>query len=231
MATYIQGDIHDVIRSIPTNSIDLIYTDPPFGITRAKWDESLDWSYLFPEMWRVLKPKGIIVLYASPPFTYTLLKESTPKYHYSWRKNNTTGFFTAKKQPLRCMEEILVYYKDTGTYNPQMVGDKSYKKRMMTQTHGNQYFTTSENAKVPEKSYETEEGGHQGRYPTTYKDWEIRKDGTGITRTDEHIDYFIKTYSNQGDTVLDMTCHNQYVGDRCLLLDREYIGVDIDLKI
>ena len=129
------------------------------------------------------------------------------------------------------MEEILVYYKDTGTYNPQMVGDKSYKKRMMTQTHGNQYFTTSENAKVPEKSYETEEGGHQGRYPTTYKDWEIRKDGTGITRTDEHIDYFIKTYSNQGDTVLDMTCHNQYVGDRCLLLDREYIGVDIDLKI
>ena len=101
----------------------------------------------------------------------------------------------------------------------------------MIQTYGNQYFTTSENAKVPETNHETEEGGHEGRYPTTYKDWEIRKDGTGITRTDEHIDYFIKTYSNQGDTVLDMTCHNQYVGDRCLLLDREYIGVDIDLKI
>ena len=123
------GDIHRMIQDIPDDSVDFIYTDPPFGITKADWDQGLDWAHLFPQMWRVLKPKGIICLYASMPFTYELLKYDQPKYHYSWRKNNSTGFFTAKKQPLRCMEEIFVYYRDTGTYNPQMVGTTTHKRR------------------------------------------------------------------------------------------------------
>lgn len=232
MATYIEGDIHEVILSLEDNSIDLIYTDPPFGITKASWDQPLDWEYLFPEMWRVLKPQGKIILYASAPFTYELLQYDKPKYHYSWHKNNSTGFFTAKKQPLRCMEEIFVYYKETGehsTYNPQMIGDKVYKKRMMVMTGGSGYFTTSKGARTPTHNHETEEGSHKGKYPTTYKNWSIRKEKGGITRTDEQIDYFIKTYSNEGDVVLDMTCHTNYVGDRCLVLDREYIGIDIEL--
>lgn len=232
MATYIEGDIHEVIQTLEDNSIDLIYTDPPFGITKASWDQPLDWEYLFPEMWRVLKPQGKIILYASVPFTYELLQYDTPKYHYSWHKNNSTGFFTAKKQPLRCMEEIFVYYKETGehsTYNPQMVGSESYKRRNLIHTGGSGYFTSSEGAKMPTHNHETEEGSHKGKYPTTYKNWSIRKEKGGITRTDEQIDYFIKTYSNEGDVVLDMTCHTNYVGDRCLVLDREYIGIDIEL--
>ena len=88
---YIQGDIQDVIKTLEDNSIDFIYTDPPFSITNASWDKPLQWDKLFPEMWRVLKPDGIICLYASIPFTYELLKYETPKYHYSWKKNNKTG--------------------------------------------------------------------------------------------------------------------------------------------
>jgi len=226
MRKYIQGDIHDVIKTIEDNSIDFIYTDPPFGTTRAKWDNGLNWNELFKDMWRVLKPTGIICLYASIPFTYELLQYDKPKYHYSWKKNNSTGFFQAKKQPLRNIEEIFIYYKKTGTYNPQMEGNKIYKKRNVK--YGGQQGYWGEDGINKQNEYNKEEG-HVGNYPTTFKEWSIRKDKTGITRTDEQIDYFIKTYSNEGDTILDMTAHNRFVGDRCELLNRNYIGVDLEL--
>ena len=102
MSILLHGDCLDEMKGLDDNSIDFIYTDPPFNSqTHAKWDTSLNWNILFPEMWRVLKPNGIICLYASMPFTYELLKYEKPKYHYNWKKNNKTGFFQAKYQPLR----------------------------------------------------------------------------------------------------------------------------------
>tara|TARA_R110002096_G_scaffold137246_6_gene290501 strand:- start:636 stop:1328 length:693 start_codon:yes stop_codon:yes gene_type:complete len=224
---YIQGDIQDVIKTIKDNSIDLIYTDPPFKITKASWDKGLRWDELFSEMWRVLKPNGIIILYASMPFTYELLQYDKPKYHYSWIKNNSTGFLTCKYQPLRHTEEIFVYYKKTGTYNPQMVGDKFVKKRNVKYGGKDQEYWGKEGA-TKENEYIADEG-HTGKYPPNVLYYPIRKDKTGITRTDEHIDYFIKTYSNEDDTILDMTCCCEYVGDRCKELKRQYIGVDLNM--
>jgi len=232
---YIEGDIHRVIKTLDTNSVDFIYTDPSFGTTKAKWDKALDWKTIFPEMWRVLKPNGIICLYASMPFTYELLKYEKPKYHYSWCKNIATGHLSAKYQPMRCMEEIFIYYKKRGTYNPQMEGTEYRKKRLVKYgSKENSYWGKTKQEEhfngEGEKIYETEEGGHTGRYPKTFKNWPIRKDKTGITRTDEQIDYFIKTYSNEKDTILDMTAHCDYVGNRCLELKRNYIGVDLEFK-
>ena len=226
MKKYIEGDIHEVIKTLDDNSIDFIYTDPPFGTTKASWDKGLNWDELFVEMWRVLKPNGVICLYSSIPFTYKLLQYDTPKYHYSWKKNNKTGFFGAKYQPLRQIEEINIYYKKRGTYNPQMIGDKYVNKRNVKVGGRNAYY--GEELKDKKNEYNKDEG-HTGLYPTTFKDWDIRKDKTGITRTDEQIDYFIKTYSNENDTILDMTCHCSYVGDRCDLLKRNYIGVDLEI--
>tara|TARA_R110000803_G_scaffold205525_1_gene272238 strand:+ start:485 stop:1174 length:690 start_codon:yes stop_codon:yes gene_type:complete len=226
MAEYIIGDIHEVIKTLNENSIDFIYTDPPFGTTRAKWDSGLDWGTLFPEMWRVLKPNGVICLYSSMPFTYELHKYETPKYHYSWCKNNKTGFFQAKYQPLRQMEEINIYYKQKSTYNPQMIGNEIHNKRNVKVGGRNGYY--GEKLKDKENNYNAGDS-HTGRYPTTFKNWNIRKDKTGITRTDDQIDYFIKTYSNQNDTILDMTCNTQYVGNRCKALKRNYIGVDLEI--
>ena len=222
---FIKGDIHDVIKTIDDNSIDFIYTDPPFGITQASWDKGLRWDELFPEMWRVLKPNGIIVLYASIPFTYELLKYQTPKYHYSWCKSNSTGFLKSKIQPLRKIEEIFIYYQKPGTYNPQMEGDKFYPTRKVQIGSQKQSYW----GKRKEKNEIVEEEGHTGKYPTTFKDWKIRRDGTGITRTDDQIDYFIKTYSNEEDTILDMTCCHDYVHQRCDELKRNYIGVDLNI--
>jgi len=226
MIKYITGDIHEVIKDLEDNSIDFIYTDPPFAITKAEWDKPLKWGELFTEMWRVLKPTGIICLYASIPFTYELLKYETPKYHYSWCKNNKTGFFSAKYQPLRQIEEIFIYYKKRGTYNPIMIGNESHPKRNVKYGGKNAYW--GEKGVHKENTY-VESEGHKGRYPTTFKNWTIRKDKTGITRTDEQIDYFIKTYTNEHDTILDMTCNTNYVGKRCELLNRNYIGVDLNI--
>ena len=173
MKKYIEGDIQEIIKTVEDKSIDFIYTDPPFGTTRASWDKGLNWGLLFPEMWRVLKPKGTICLYASIPFTYELLRYEKPKYHYSWKKNNSTGFFQAKNQPLRNMEEIFIYYKKKGTYNPQMEGDKFVKKRNVKYGGKNGYW--GEDGINKHNEYNEKEG-HTGKYPTTYKEWIIRKD-------------------------------------------------------
>jgi len=227
---YIQNDIHDEILKIPDNQFNLIYTSPPYAITEAKWDKPLKWDMLFNEMWRVLKPDVIIVIHASMPFTYELLKHETPRYHYIWYKNRQTNFLKAKLQPLRQHEEVYVYYRKQGTYNPQMVGEEEYKKynRKLDGVSKQKYYGKRDNI---DKSHYDEKETHKGRYPTTILKYDVRRDGTGISRVDDMIDYFIKTYSNEGDNVLDMTCHNEYVGNRCVINNRHYLGIDIDLKI
>ena len=226
MINYIQGDIHNVIKTLETNSIDFIYTDPPFSITKASWDKGLNWEELFPEMWRVLKPNGIIALHSSMPFTYELLKYEKPKYHYIWIKNNSTGFFSVKYQPLRTTEEIFIYYKKTGTYNPQMTGDKYVKKRNVKYGGQNGYWGNDGIKK--ENEYNKEEG-HKGKYPTNILNYTIKK-GHKNMKPYELQEYFIKTYSNENDVVLDMTCHTTQLGNICEILNRNYIGVDLELE-
>ena len=225
---YIENDIHKEIFLIPENSFDLIYTSPPYGTTEAEWDKKLDWGVLFPEIFRVLKPSGILVLHSSMPFTYELLKFETPRYNYVWKKNTLTNFFKAKLQPLRNCEEVLIYYRNPGTYNPQMSGSEFYKKRYNKQKDNQNNYGHRDNI---DKSYTSDTEGHKGKYPTSFLEYNVRKDGTGINRSNEMIDYFIKTYSNEGDNVLDFTCHNNYVGDRCRILKRNYLGIDIRLEI
>tara|TARA_R110000787_G_scaffold164712_1_gene277839 strand:+ start:223 stop:897 length:675 start_codon:yes stop_codon:yes gene_type:complete len=220
MIKYIVGDIHDVIKDIEDNSIDFLYTNPPFGITEAKWDMPLDWTSLWLDIWRVMKPTGIVALHCSMPFTYTLIKSQTPKYHYCIKKSNKTGFLFCKKQPLRDIEEVLIYYKKAGTYNPQMIGDKirKFKKQKNTKI-GQGYYDNRVKASLTTS--------YKGYYPSTFLENKLNKRG-GKSISDEIITYFIKTYSNEGDTILDMCCHNKVVGNLVKPLNRNYIGVDIN---
>lgn len=228
MKTYIEGNIHEVIKTFEDDSVDFIYTDPPFSTTNASWDQGLDWKNLFPDMWRVLKPDGIICLYASMPFTYELLKYQTPKYHYTWKKNNSTLFFQAKQQPLRNIEEIFIYYKKRGTYNPQMQGDDIRPMHYQGEIKNGQNYYSADTGILTKE--EAQAKSHKGKYPTSLREWDIARKRGGITRTDPQIDYFIKTYSNENETILDMTCCDRYVGDRCVALNRNYIGVDLNVK-
>lgn len=216
MIKYIIGDIHKVITKIEDNSIDFIYTNPPYGITEKKWDTPLDWDQLWFHMWRVSKPNGIIAIHSSMPFTYTLLNSQKPKYHYIWKKNKITGFLSSKYQPLRITEEIFIFYKSTGTYNPQMIGNELIKKSKISKNpyYGNRIGTKKEEYQI-------------GRFPTNFLEYptEIRGDKTIPKKM---VEFFIKTYSNENDTILDMTCHNKVVGNIAKELNRNYIGVDID---
>lgn len=215
---FVEEDIHTYIKKIESNSIDCIYTNPPFGITCNKWDKPLDWDNLWPSIWRVLKPNGVAIIHASMPFSYTLTKSQRPKYHYIWVKKNSTTFFLAKKQPMRLQEEIYIFYKNQPTYNPQMIGDKIYKEG---RAPASTYYGNSGKQKNEQKTY-------VGRYPTNvlyYK--EIRRGGKSIP--DEMIEFFIKTYTNEGDLILDMTCHNDVVYNVVNGLKRKYLGVDIKL--
>jgi len=216
---YIIGDIHNIIKDLETDSIDFIYTNPPYGITKKEWDKPLDWKNLWFDIWRVLKPNGIIAIHASMPFTYDLLETQRPKYHYIWKKNNSTGFFRAKLQPLRITEEIFIFYKQKHTYNPQMIGNELRKKTkiMPNSYYGNRVGTFKDEIQI-------------GKYPTNFLDFKMEIRG-GKTIPKKMVEFFIKTYTNENDTILDMTCHNKFVGDIALQLKRQYIGVDIDLKI
>lgn len=219
----IQGDIHEVIKTLETNSIDICYTDPPFAFgkkkhTECEWDLPLRWEELFKEMWRVLKPNGVIILHCSMPFTYHLIQTETPKYHYTWIKDRSTNFFHAKSQPLRQSEEILVFYKKKPTYNAQMIGNTFYKTGRAGKSD---YYGSRGETKV-----ETTDG-HVGKYPNNILNYPRHIRGFS-TRPNELVDWILKTYSNEGDTVLDLTCYNALTGHRCLELNRKYIGVDLN---
>ena len=117
---FICSDNLTYIKTLDSNSIDLIYFDPPFNITEADYDNKLDWDNLWGEMWRVLKPRANIVIHSSQPFTYDLIASQRKKFKYCWYWNKTykTGHLFSKHQPMRQIEEICVFYKK-GIYNPQ----------------------------------------------------------------------------------------------------------------
>ena len=121
---------------------------------------------------------------------------------------------------------MYIFTTKRGTYNPQMIGQEHHPKRNVKYGGKNAYWGEAGSKK---ENVIIKEEGHVGRHPTTLLEYPIRKGkGNGITRCDDMIDYFIKTYSNVEDTVLDMTCHNTIVGKRCELLKRNYIGIDIE---
>ena len=173
---------------------------------------------LFPEMDRILKPNGVIALHCAIPFTYDLIRIRKPNYHYIWEKNNPTGFFQAKKQPLRCIEEILIYYKGQHTYNPQMIGTQIINRKVKNPYtdgyYGNQTpFVTTQIGRYPRNNLGKFTRLSQKNSPKSIDD--------NITKK------MILTYSNEGDTILDMTCCNKNNGNIAIQLKRSYIGIDI----
>eukprot|EP01045_Picozoa_sp_COSAG04_P007189 COSAG04_NODE_370_length_15729_cov_5.743506_2_plen_1041_part_00 len=225
-----KADALQQLRALPDSCAHVLYTNPPFAITGAKWDQALPWELLWPEIWRVLQPKGVVILHASMPFTSDLINSQRKYYRYSyvWQKNNSTGFLSAKYQPMREHEDVVVFYKHTGgTYNPQMVGDEFHKKRVVRHGGAEEYWGNS-----PDKNEEKVEGGHTGRYPTTVLNYPIKKGAGGAaTRCEEMVEYFVKTYSNAGDTVLDITCYDAITGGVCRDMGRSYIGIDVEPRV
>tara|TARA_R110000772_G_scaffold77743_2_gene167201 strand:- start:34 stop:723 length:690 start_codon:yes stop_codon:yes gene_type:complete len=212
---FICSDNLTYIKTLETNSIDLIYFDPPFNITEADYDKKLDWDNLWTEMWRVLKPRANIVIHSSQPFTYDLIASQRKYFKYCWYWNKTfkTGHLFSKHQPMRHIEEICVFYKK-GIYNPQT----TLKDKPTTgfNTTGD-YFIRNKN-----KTYT-----NNLNYPSHLLQY-YRRNHKYSTRPVELCEYMIKTYSKENDLVLDLTCSDGQSAIACHNLNRKYIGVDIN---
>lgn len=216
--TYLIDDCHAAIKDIENNSISLIYINPPFATTAQKWDKPLDWGFLFPEMFRILKDDGVIAIHCAIPFTYELINYMKPNYHYTWIKGRPSGHLNAKKQPLRSCEEILIYYKNPKhTYNPQMKGDAiTYSKR--ENPKGTKYYQE-------QKPYTT---NHVGQYPRTFLGVfnNISQKDSPKSIPDAITKYIILTYSNEDETILDFCCCDKNNGNIATELNRIYYGID-----
>ena len=195
------GDCLELMPLIADESIDMILCDLPYGTTRCKWDTIIPFDRLWNEYERIIKPNGAIVLTASQPFTSALIMSNTKEYKYNWvwdKVNKFSGHLNAKKQPLRITEDICIFYSQQPTYNPIMVKGEPYKatsKGGKSSSFGKQtdgVTTINEGWYYPKNiiSIKGDERGTEGRIHPTQKPVEL-------------MEYLIKTYTNEGDIVLD----------------------------
>ena len=216
-----QGDCLELMPLIDDKSIDMILCDLPYGTTQNKWDSIINLQILWDLYKRIIRDNGAIVLTASQPFT-SILVLSNPdmfKYSYVWSKSQVTGFLNAKKQPLREHEDIVVFYKLQCTYNPIMI--KGKKQLKATGNHSSNY------GKYTYKPHYSEM-----YYPKTILDIpQIRiREGHPTQKPVALFEYLIKTYTNEGDLVLDNCIGSGTTAVACLNTNRNFIGMDIEQK-
>lgn len=194
----LNGDCLKLMKSIPAGSVDLILCDPPYGTTECSWDSVLPFDQLWAEYNRLLKHDGAAVLFAAQPFTTQLIQSNRRAFRYCWYwlKNQPTGFTFAKFQPMRKVEDICVFYRKHGTYNPQglqVVRNAKAQRKRAPQRDGVYKMDTLMHEYTPQfKNYpknvlqfDTERGLHPTQKPVPL------------------LEYLVKTYTNEGDTVLD----------------------------
>jgi site-specific DNA-methyltransferase (adenine-specific) len=207
------------MRTIPDKSVDAIICDLPYGTTQNKWDSVIDLDDLWVQYKRICK--GAIVLTAQTPFDKVLGVSNLKmlKYEWIWVKENGTGFLNAKKAPLKNHENVLVFYEKPPTYNPQMrIGFKPYFCKQ-----GN---ASSNYGKVT-PDHITQSNGD--RYPLTVIEFKRDKDKIHPTQKPVALmEYLVKTYTNQGDTVLDNCMGSGTTGVDCKNLGRKFIGIEQD---
>ena len=230
----IQGDCLERMKEIESGSVDTILADPPYGTTACKWDSIIPLASMWEQLKRVIKPNGAIVMTASQPFTTTLIASNMKmfKYCWYWNKNRPTGFANAKRQPLRKVEDVVVFYGSPPVYNPQGL-TRINKTRKNSNTCGGDTVRgdTAESSgkgsmRTGGKQYVQEFTG----YPSQVL--EIKTDeGKKIHPTQKPValmEYLIKTYTNEGETVLDFTMGSGTTGVACKNLNRRFIGIELD---
>ena len=228
MNSLILGDCLEVMPKIKENSIDMILCDLPYGRTQNRWDSVIPFDKLWENYNRIIKPCGVIALFADGMFMADLMVSNRKMWRYNivWDKVLTSGFLNAKRQPLRSHEEIVIFYNKQPTYNPQMFkGKQNHSKGVSKKNTNNNYgyFDIVDNR---------EELGDM-KYPRSI--WTFSKPHPSkmvhpTEKSLECIEYLIKTYTNEGDLVLD-NCMGS--GTTCLgakNLGRNFIGIEKDEK-
>ena len=206
----------------------MVLTDPPYGTTACKWDSIIPLEPMWEQLKRVIKPNGAIVMTASQPFTTALISSNMKMFRYSWvwEKAHAANFMVAKYRPLAKHEDIVVFSNGRTTYNPQMVTGKPVKKRIgkivaqrkKESIYGTRPAILSEvisDQYYPSSVQRFSAGAMSGRLHPTQKPVAL-------------MEYLIRTYTNEGETVLDFTMGSGSTGVACKNTDRHFIGIELD---
>lgn len=214
------------MKKIPDGSVDLILCDPPYGTTNCSWDKVLPLGELWTEYDRILKPDGVAVLFSAQPFTTQLIMSNRKAFRYCWYwlKNTPTGFTYARYQPMRKVEDVCVFYRKHPTYNPQglQIAEKPKTRRKKwrrtdsiyhTDTLMNEYTTKYTNWPKNVLQFDSERGYHPTQKPVPL------------------LEYLVRTYTNEGDTVLDNCMGSGSTGVAVARTGgRKFIGIEKNSK-
>ena len=232
------GDCLEIMPSIPDKSIDMILCDLPYGTTACKWDVVIPFEPLWKEYKRVIKDRGCIALFGSEPFSSYLRMSNIKNYRYDWiwHKNLSGSFATAKKMPMKYHENISVFYKKLPTYNPQFqpyaesVGKRFKDGEMVNRK---KQFNNSTNSLQGGLSFEGTQpiDTKRGKYPESVQFFksEHTANGKRLHPTQKPVklmEYLIRTYTSEGETVLDNCMGSGSTGVACVNTNRNFIGIE-----
>jgi site-specific DNA-methyltransferase (adenine-specific) len=225
------GDCFEVMKSIESNSIDFILCDLPYNLTALNWDDKIDLDLLWTHYKRIIKPNGVIALHSNQPFTTDLINSNRKwfKYNYIWIKTQAANFQLAKKMPLKKHEDVCIFYGKTPLYQPQMtiglpkmkrIGEKKYQERK------SEMYLSSRPDNLENVMSDT-------YYPTTILQFPSVSRNKSKHPTEKPIaleEFLIKTYTKEGDIVLDNCAGSGTTGVACVNTNRNYILIEKDPK-
>ena len=237
MINLMHGDCLELMKNIPDGSVDMILTDPPYGTTACKWDSVIPFEPMWEQLKRIIKPNGAIVLFGSEPFSSALRMSNIKQYKYDWVwvKNRPTGAQHARNKPMNKFENILVFSLGS-------MGHKSILKNKRLDYYPQGFFKTGKTKTVKNKGFH---GNHIGARPNQVgKVYEVfsgfpdnvlfyDKEESHVHPTQKPVallEYLIKTYTQENETVLDFTMGSGSTGVACKNTNRSFIGIELDDK-
>ena len=224
MIQLINGDCLEEMKKIPDGSIDMVLTDPPYGTTACKWDSVIPLEPMWEQLKRIIKPNGAIVMTAGQPFTTTLISSNIEDYKYSWvwNKRLAGNVFLAHSQPMKIHEDVVVFNSNKETYHP--IKTDVDKIRVYKDKYGG-------GSAFGKKGTGEKEHTTKGKFPKSIIDISNANRKGNVHPTQKPValmEYLIKTYTNENETVLDFTMGSGTTGVACKNLNRDFIGIELD---
>lgn len=225
-----QGDCLELMKDIPDESIDMILCDLPYGSTKMQWDSIIPFDNLWKQYERIITDNGIIALFSSGNFTIDLINSNLKIYKYKliWKKNVPTGMSSAKYRPMNYYEEICIFSKNKGTYNPQMKPRVGKHKECYNYNH---YCGASNHVNYNKIKYKYDPNWVQ---PSNILEFDVVPNRKGKLHPTQKpiplLEYLIKTYTNEEDLVLDNCMGSGSTGVACVNTNRNFIGMELDKK-